>query len=288
MVSSHRWLISFLALAGWMVVSFSPAAAAQWRTFQTLQPESAPLDVAVSTNDKWIYVLTESGVIYVYAPNGALKDKVSVGPEVDRIEAGLRDDLLYLNSRSGRSIRMIQIDIVHDIPTAGAPFKGPADAPVAVVVFTDFQCPYCARAAELLHRVADAHPDTVKLVFKNFPLRSHSLARPAAAAALAAHRHGKFWEFHDRLFAEQGRLSPEKIAQVAASLGFEENALALEASDPEIQERIEKDYRDGLEAGVQGTPTIFVNGRLLQERSLSGFTEAIAEALSRQEGRGTN
>jgi protein-disulfide isomerase len=284
----HRWFIPFLALAGWIFILLSPAAAAEWRTFQTLQPESAPLDVAVSADGKWIYVLAESGVIYVYSPNGTLKDTVSVGPEVDGIEAGLRDDLLYLSSRSGRSVRMIQIDIVHDIPTAGAPFKGVADAPVTVVVFTDFQCPYCARAAELLHRVADGHPDTVKLVFKNFPLRTHPLARPAAAAALVAHRSGKFWEFHDRLFAEQGRLSPEKIGQIAASMGFEEKAFARQTSDPDIQARIEQDYMDGQEAGVQGTPTIFVNGRLLRERSMEGFERVIERELARQEGRETN
>jgi protein-disulfide isomerase len=285
---NHRWMLTLLALAAWTTVLLSPAGAAEWRTFQTFQPESAPLDMALSAKGKWLYVLAESGVIYVYSPSGTLKDTISVEPEVDRIEAGMRDDLLYLSSRNGRSIRLIQVDIVLDIPTAGAPFKGPADAPVTVVIFTDFQCPYCARAAELLHRVTDAHPKTVKLVFKNFPLRSHPMAQPAAAAALVAHRHGKFWEFHDRLFAEQKQLSREKILQIAASLGLEEQSFVKELSDPEIQARIEKDYRDGLEAGVQGTPTIFVNGRLLRERSVSGFERVIARELARQESRPEN
>lgn len=284
MKTKNRWMAGLFALAGPALLWLSAAQGAEFNVFQTLELERPPLDVAVSTEGKWIYVLAESGVVYIYTPFGELKDEVSVGPDVDRIEAGLRDDLLYVSSKSGKRVRMIQVQIVHDIPTAGAPFMGPEDAPVTVVVFTDFQCPYCARAAEQLHRVADAHPDTVKVVFKNFPLRSHAQARPAAAAALAAHRQGKFWEFHDRLFAAYDKLSPAKIREIAASLGFEEKSFAQAASDPEILARIEEDYRDGEQAGVRGTPTIFVNGRQLRDRSEKGFEQAISRELARQPG----
>ncbi|MGD8369043.1 MAG: thioredoxin domain-containing protein [Desulfobacterales bacterium] len=256
-------------------------AAADLEVFQNLSPGQPPLDVAVSRNGKWVYVLSDSGTIFVYAPTGELKDQVAVGAGADRIAAGLRDDLLYVSNHSDGTVKMVRIDLVHDIPIAGAPFKGPADAPVTIVVFTDFQCPYCAKASEQLDQVAESHPKTVKLVYKNFPLRNHAYAFQAAAAALAADRHGKFWAFHDRLFAEYNRINPDKIREIAKSLGFSEPEFSREAADPKIAERIQQDVIDGRNAGVMGTPTIFVNGRLLQDRSPDGFEAAIARELKR-------
>jgi protein-disulfide isomerase len=257
------------------------APAADLEVYQNLSPGQPPVDVAVSRNGKWVYVLSESGTIFVYTPAGELKDQVVLESKADRIEAGLRDDLVYVSSRSDGSVKMVRIDLVQEIPIAGAPFKGPADAPVTIVVFTDFQCPYCARATEVLDQMVAAYPKRVKLVFKNFPLRSHAYARQAAAAALAADRHGKFWPFHDRLFAAYNRITPEKIKEIAESLGFSEPEFSREAADPAIAARIQQDLLDGRNAGVRGTPTIFINGRLLQDRSPEGFKSAIARELKR-------
>jgi len=256
-------------------------AAADLQLFQNLSPGQPPVDVAVSKNGKWIYVLSTEGKVFIYTPAGQLKDEVDVGAGVDRIEAGLRDDLLYLSSRSDGTVKMVRIELVHDIPISGSPAKGPEDAPVTLVVFTDFQCPYCARAANLLEQVLAANPQSVKLVFKNFPLRGHAYARQAAAAALAAAPHGKFWAFHDRLFAEYNRITPEKIREIALSLGLPEKEFTRQAAAPKIEAKIRQDIEEGREAGVTGTPTIFINGRLLQERSLSGFNEAVARELAR-------
>ncbi len=272
------WIASVCLAAAIFAAS---ATASDWEVYQNLSPGQSPVDVAVSRNGKWVYVLSDSGTLFVYSPTGQLKDQLALGAGVDRIEAGLRDDLLYVSSRSQGTVEMIRIELVHDIPISGAPFKGPADAPVTIVVFTDFQCPYCAKASGVLEQVVQTHPKTVKLVFKNFPLRSHAYALQAAAAALAAGRHGKFWAFHDRLFAEYNQITPEKIKEIAESLGFSEPDFSREAADPQIAARIQQDVADGRNAGVMGTPTIFVNGRLLQDRSPEGFEAAIARELKR-------
>jgi predicted DsbA family dithiol-disulfide isomerase len=277
---SMRIKVFFLTLVAVFSLAAS-ASAADWTLFQNLAPGEPPVDVAVSRDGQWIYVLSDSGTVFIYSPGGELKDRVNVGPGVDRIEAGLRDDLVYVSNRKDGTVKMLRIEMVHDIPISGAPFKGPAGAPVTIVVFTDFECPYCAKAAQLLEEVVAAHPKSVKLVFKAFPLRSHANAQQAAAAALAADRHGKFWEFHDRLFADFNRLSPQKIREIAVSLGFQEEEFVKEMAAPEILARIQQDLNDGREAGVRGTPSIFVNGRLLRERSISGMEAAIARELSR-------
>ncbi len=96
-----------------------------------------------------------------------------------------------------------------EIDTAGLPYKGGKDAKVTVVEFSDFQCPYCARVTAIVKQIEEKYGDKVKVVFKQFPLESiHPNARPAAEAAMAAHEQGKFWQMHDKLFANQQALSP--------------------------------------------------------------------------------
>ena len=120
----------------------------------------------------------------------------------------------------------------------------------------------------------------VKLAIKNFPLPNHKFARQAAVAALAADRQGKFWEFHDELYKNYSRLSEEKIQEIAQQVGLDTAKLNQDMKSPEINAIVEKDLRDGQEAGVRGIPTIFINGRLLRDRSLSGFQAAIEKGLA--------
>ena len=134
-----------------------------------------------------------------------------------------------------------------------------------------------------LKQVLEKNPDTVKIVFKNFPLRRHKLARKAAAAALAAGSEGKFWEFHDMLFENVSSLSREKLTEIAERLGLDAKAFKEKLEDPQFALKINQDLRQGIVAGVQGTPAVFVNGRLLANRSLSGFQSSIDKALSEQD-----
>ena len=124
-------------------------------------------------------------------------------------------------------------------------------------------------------------PDKVKLVFKHFPLRNHKYARKAAAAALAADRQGKFWEYQDRLFENFNRLSDQKIQEIARELGLDEVQFQKDMNDSKILAKINRDIRDGNNAGVRGTPTVFVNGRLLRQRSLQGFQTMIDKELKK-------
>jgi protein-disulfide isomerase len=130
----------------------------------------------------------------------------------------------------------------------------------------------------LLEQVLERNPQNVKLVFKNMPLDFHKMAMPAAKAALAAREQGKFWEFHDRLFA-QTKLSKEAIHNIAVELNLDIPRFEQDMASPKIQAAINKDLQDAQKAGVTGTPTAFINGRIPKQRSLEGFQVIINNEL---------
>ena len=122
----------------------------------------------------------------------------------------------------------------------------------------------------------------VKLVFKNFPLRNHKFAWPAAIAALAANKQGKFWELHDQLYENYNRLSDQKIREIAQQVGLDMEKFDKDMKDPELKAIVERDFQEGARVGVRGIPTIFVNGRQLKNRSFQGFQAAIEKELARE------
>jgi protein-disulfide isomerase len=140
----------------------------------------------------------------------------------------------------------------------------------------------------VLEQVLERYPAEVKIVFKNFPLRNHKFAMKAAAAALAAESRGEFWKFHDLLFKNYNRINDELIRSLALGMGFDVKEFEVKMRDPEIQARIRQDMRDGSQAGVRGTPTIFVNGKRLNDRSLKGFQTAVDRELEKLERKKAN
>jgi protein-disulfide isomerase len=131
----------------------------------------------------------------------------------------------------------------------------------------------------VLEQVLEKYPNQVKLVFKNFPLRNHKFAMEAAIAALAAKKQGKFWEFHDLLFKNYNRLNEQKVKDIAQQLNLDMEKFEKDRKDPQLMALITRDLTEGSRAGVRGTPTIFINGRLLRNRSMAGFQELIEKAL---------
>jgi protein-disulfide isomerase len=127
--------------------------------------------------------------------------------------------------------------------------------------------------------VLDKYPKDVKLVMKNFPLDMHKFARKAAIAALAAHAQGKFWEFSHEIFESKSGLNDERMQKIAIELKLDIEKFNKSLNDPAIGKLIDRDLSDGQRAGVRGTPTVFVNGKLLQNRSLEGFQQAIEAEL---------
>ena len=128
----------------------------------------------------------------------------------------------------------------------------------------------------------EKNPNTVKLVVKHYPLPMHNYARKAAVAALAAGKQGKFWEMHKALFASQRELSDSQVEAIARGLSLNMGQFNLDLKDPVIESLIDRDLSDGRQASIRGTPTIFVNGKQLNQRSPAGFQQAIDEELKKK------
>jgi protein-disulfide isomerase len=134
----------------------------------------------------------------------------------------------------------------------------------------------------LLEQVLEKNPETVKIVFKHFPLRNHQFARQAAIAALAAERQGKFWEFHDLLFKAYNHLNAQKVREIAQKLNLDMVKFDQDQKDPGIGAIINRDLAEGNRIGVRGTPTVFINGRLLRNRNMAGFQAMIDKTLKKE------
>ncbi len=147
------------------------------------------------------------------------------------------------------------------ISTAGDPAKGPDNARVTIVEFSDFQCPFCSKAVAEANAVVKQFPKDVRLVFKQFPLDFHAQAEFAAEAALAAQAQGKFWEMHDRMYAGFPDLRVATILQYAHEIGLDMNRFTSELDGHKYRARVQMEEKQGEDAGVGGTPTFFIDGK---------------------------
>lgn len=147
------------------------------------------------------------------------------------------------------------------IPVAGSPVRGPADARITLVEFSDFECPYCSAAEKQVDIVMAAYPKDVKLIYKQFPLSMHPHAELAAEASLAAREQGKFWEMYDVLFKNYRRLSREGIMAWAKELGLDMDKFKADLDSGKYKAVVEKDLADGETAGVYGTPAFYIDGK---------------------------
>lgn len=160
-----------------------------------------------------------------------------------------------------------------EVDTSYAPSRGALDAPITVIEFSDFQCPYCAQAIPSLKQLLSSNSN-VRWVFKNFPLEFHSDSRLAHMAALAAGRQGKFWEMHDLIFSHQANIKREALISLASELQLNLTKFRHDLDDSELKKQIEMDKNDGVRLGVDATPTFIVNGEMV-----SGFSQSKLEFL---------
>jgi len=129
------------------------------------------------------------------------------------------------------------------------------------------------------------YPNQIKIVYKHFPIRSHKYSFKAAIAAMAAERQGKFWEFHDALFSKYNSLSDQTIQEIAGQLNLDPVKFENDSRDPAIADKVKQDYQEGLQLGLRGVPTVYINGKKLRDRGMENFEAEIEKELkSRQTG----
>ncbi len=169
---------------------------------------------------------------------------------------------------------------VYTIPVADSAVRGPKNAPVTITMFSDFQCPFCSQAAPMVDEVLKAYPNDVNFVMKQFPLRQiHPNADPAARAAVAAGKQGKFWEMHDELYKNQRNLSPETMKGIAEKIGLDTKKWEADMNSDEVKKQVDAELALGQSVNVRGTPSLYINGKVAQNRSVDGLKAQVEAEL---------
>jgi protein-disulfide isomerase len=234
--------------------------------------------------------VTDSDIAQFFEAN---KDRAQ-GRTIDELREPIREFLVSQREQQARAILVdelmkkgdtrILLDPPRQTMNIGPedPVRGPADAPITIVEYSDYQCPFCARVNPTLEQVRKAYGDKIKIVFKDFPLPNHPQAPKAAEAAHCAGEQGKYWEMHDRLFANQQALQVTDLKQHASSLELDAGAFNQCLDSGKHAERVQTAMKEGEGLGVQSTPTLFVNGRpVVGAQPFDYFKTVIDEELAR-------
>jgi protein-disulfide isomerase len=173
--------------------------------------------------------------------------------------------------------------VVTDINITGAPVAGPKNAPVTIIAFSDFQCPFCSRVVPTLHDLEKQYQGKIKVVFKHQPLPFHNNAKPAAMASMAANEQGKFWEYHDKLFANQQALDRPALERYAEELKLDMGKFRAALDSNKFDKYVTDDSNEGMRVGANGTPTFFVNGRqIVGAQPIDAFKAIIDDELKKK------
>jgi protein-disulfide isomerase len=250
-------------------------------------PSAAVIDAEITSK---IQTVTEADVAAWYAAN---QSRVQ-GASLDQVRVPIRNLLTQQRSAVAYQTFVEQLKLKtpvrlslepprQKIATADSPAQGPANAPIELVEFSDFQCPFCYRAHPTVKQVMDTYSGKVRFVYRNYPLPNHPNARPAAEAAQCANEQGQFWPYHDRLFADQTKLGDGDLKASAAALGLDTGRFNACVDSHKYKARVEADTQAGNEAGVNGTPAFFINGRLLSgAQPFDEFKKIIDEELAKK------
>jgi protein-disulfide isomerase len=213
------------------------------------------------------------------------------GPEIERQirlqkAAERRNKLMdELEAKADVQIFLDPPRIAVNIP-ASAPSRGPAGAPVTVVEFSDFQCGFCKRAHDTVEQLVAAYPNDVRLVYMDYPLPMHNRAGAASEAARCAGEQGKYWEYSTNLMKVAGDLSDDNLKQRATDVGLDASAFGACMASNKHEAAVQSDYAEGGRVGVSGTPTFFINGRMIVgAKPLEEFKGIVEDELRRSKAK---
>jgi protein-disulfide isomerase len=261
---------------------------------ESVQSVSEKKGAEESVQMKYILAAIAIAVFVIIGANlyimSGINEKInSIQTDLNIIRASLTTDQGSNNSlgsagsqntnqgQTGTETNNVNIDLT------GKTARGNENAKVVIVEFSDFQCPFCGRVQQTIEQILKDYNGSVKLYYKHFPLTQiHPYAQKAAEAAELAADQGKFWEYHDKLFQNQNNLDTESLKRYAAELGLDTNKFNKGLESGEKAAIVNKDLQEGLSLGVQGTPTFFINGRILVgAQPYSAFKQIIDEELKK-------
>lgn len=282
-MQGERLMLKTGLLAGIMCCFFTCLGVAhaeiETRLVNTVNLSQAIVDMDVSTESGLVVCLTEKGQVLVYDSAGKPQGQVDVGPGFDAVRLGPKDDTLYLSETQKGLVKVFDLILIQDISIEGSPFQGPENAPVVLVMFMDFQCPYCVRLHGVVDDLRKEFPNDLKVVLKHFPLASHKFSMKAAQASMAAMEQGKFWEYFAKISADYRDLNDQKLEEFRDALGLDKGRFGSVMHSPKTAAKINRDKDEGIALGVEATPTVFVNGRRIKPLSSDSLKKSIEDIL---------
>ena len=212
-------------------------------------------------------------------------------PEIERqlkMQKSNERRMAYMQELQAKADVQIMLDpprIKVNVPS-DAPARGPAGAPVTLVEFSDYQCPFCKRAHDTVEQLVAAYPKDIRLIFMDYPLPMHNRAAAAAEAARCAGEQGKYWEYGDNLMKAAGDLSDENLKQRATDLSLDASAFETCITSTKHEPAVQSDFTEGNRVGVSGTPTFFINGRMIVgAKALEDFKQIVDDEIRRAGGK---
>ncbi len=196
------------------------------------------------------------------------------GAPLDQVRAPIRAYLIqermedarqrFITTLKAKTPVRVMLDPPRMHVSAGnSPSKGRADAPIELIEFSDFQCPFCLRADPTVRQILNTYGDRIRFVYRHYPLPGHPNARPAAEAAACAAEQDQFWPYHDKLFANPSKLSADDLKRTAADLKLDTAKFDACVDSHKYKALVDADIKEGSEVGVDGTPAFFINGRMV-------------------------
>lgn len=279
--SKCRLFIVLCALITLFCTLSDAGAKIEWSVLKKIPLDDTPLDVAISQEGTTAYILCSKSVQVYSIPENKITAAIPLTGEFSQLALSPDGEKLFLTQGTGKQLSIIQISQVHDIPTGTSQVIGKAAAPVTIVAFLDYQCPYCSRVYPELEQMLKQRPNDVNLVIKHFPLPMHRFAEKASLAALAAARQNKYQELTRILFSDFKNLNDEIIQKHAQTAGLDMAQFNTAYNDPTLKKQIEEDRQLGINMSVRGVPAIFLNGRVVRDRSVQTFNQMIDEELKK-------
>ncbi|MBM9537755.1 thioredoxin domain-containing protein [Desulfobulbus alkaliphilus] len=249
-----------------------------WTVLTSWALPTQPLDFTQSLDNKLVFILGADQKVHIFAADGKKLGEMPVDPGTSAIDIAPRGEFLFLVNEKTNVYTAIDISFNKKIDISGAPILGNEDAPVTLIVFSDFECPHCSKVKPLLDQLLTTNEDKLRIAFKHLPLRMHSYAESAALSAIAAQNQGKFWQMHDALFAITN-WTPTIIEETAKVIGLDMDKFRADRDSMETRMRLAKDVNDAQMADISATPSLFVNSRPVRDRSLPALQQMINEAL---------
>jgi protein-disulfide isomerase len=255
---------------------------------------------AGQTDEQWVKAQMDKAMAALPPPSDEAIQKVwdenkSQMPPDATLESMRPQIIQFLQKDQGREIAMKLFDELKAkanyqmlleeprvVVAATGPSKGPADAKITIVEFSDFECPFCGKAEESVTQVMEKYAGKVRIVFRHFPLSFHPNAPKAAEASMCANEQGKFWEMHKQLFANRSALTVDDLKKHAGTIGLDQAKFNECLDGNKMKALVEADTKAGGEVGVSGTPAFFINGKLLSgAQPFSEFQKVIEAELKK-------